>query len=708
MINYPALCSGRTTLCTSITLAALSITPQVYGKTGFSEEVIVTASRTEKPLGTIPNTVTVINADELAKQITISHDISTILGNMVPSFSPARQKLSSAGESLRGRKPLYLIDGVPQSNPLREGGRDGHTIDPIMIERVEVIHGANAIHGLGAAGGIINLITKKPTQETVHSLRIGIEAQDADVSESLGYNASYTLSGSVDRFDAIASFGYRETGVGYDANDEVIGFDNTQGDTMDSASYDAFLKLGYNLDQQRIELTYNHYRIENHNDWLGVNGNLAAGIPTTAIKADVPGDAPQNEVTTISLNYLHEALFGHQLRVQLFSQDFAGTYGGGTFGTFQDPAFGANVFDQSENQSQKYGMKLTLSKDRVFDLPVNAVYGVDVVEDKTQQELIQTGRAWVPETVYKNYAPFLQLEYVGIEKLTVSAGVRQEESELEVEDFTTLYSYNGGQAVTGGTPSFSETLVNMGATYQLTEPLRIYANYSESFSMPDVGRVLRGIDIPGQSVEQFLDLKPILTENYEIGLELNLDSLRGQITYFTSESDLGQRLQPDADGIFSVQREKTEIDGIELRADWLLGAKDTLGLRYAYLRGEFDSDQDGKTDTDLSGVNISPNRLNLSWEHNWAATVSTRLQANYLFDRKFTDASGATYEAFNGYTTFDLYANWMTPVGNFSLGINNLADKDYFSYHSQAGGGSNSRNFKGLGRSAQLSYDIQF
>jgi len=40
---------------------------------------------------------------ELAQQIGTSNDLSTILGNLISSFSPSRQKLSGAGESLRGR-----------------------------------------------------------------------------------------------------------------------------------------------------------------------------------------------------------------------------------------------------------------------------------------------------------------------------------------------------------------------------------------------------------------------------------------------------------------------------------------------------------------------------------------------------------------------------------------------------------------------------
>jgi iron complex outermembrane receptor protein len=55
------------------------------------EEVMVTASRVEKPLSTIPNTVTVVNTAELDEQLAIHNDISTVLGNLIPSFSPSRQ-----------------------------------------------------------------------------------------------------------------------------------------------------------------------------------------------------------------------------------------------------------------------------------------------------------------------------------------------------------------------------------------------------------------------------------------------------------------------------------------------------------------------------------------------------------------------------------------------------------------------------------------
>lgn len=129
-------------------------------------------------------------------------------------------------------------------------------------------------------------------------------------------------------------------------------------------------------------------------------------------------------------------------------------------------------------------------------MPLNLVYGLDVLVDETWQALIRTGRSWVPKTRYENYAPFVQAEVTGIDRLIVTAGMRHEESKLKVGDFTTLASA-GSQFVRGGEPGFDETLYNIGATYRLGHSWRVFVNRAEAFSMPDVGRVLRAINIPG-------------------------------------------------------------------------------------------------------------------------------------------------------------------------------------------------------------------
>ena len=92
------------------------------------DRVTVSASTSRIPdsAAALPNTITIIDRQQLDQQLALTQDLSQVLANLIPAFTPSRQKLTNAGENLRGRKPLYLVDGVPQSTPLREGGRDGH------------------------------------------------------------------------------------------------------------------------------------------------------------------------------------------------------------------------------------------------------------------------------------------------------------------------------------------------------------------------------------------------------------------------------------------------------------------------------------------------------------------------------------------------------------------------------------------------------
>ena len=119
----------------------------VFADVNKVEEVIVSASRTNKPITAIPNTVKVIDREALESQLATSTSLLDGLSFAVPSLTPAHQKMTSNGVTLRGRTPLYMADGIPQSTPLRNGERSGFTIDPAFIDRVEVIYGANAIQG---------------------------------------------------------------------------------------------------------------------------------------------------------------------------------------------------------------------------------------------------------------------------------------------------------------------------------------------------------------------------------------------------------------------------------------------------------------------------------------------------------------------------------------------------------------------------------
>ncbi|MBL4741968.1 MAG: TonB-dependent receptor [Idiomarina sp.] len=670
------------------------------------ETIQISATRTSTPQSAIPATVSVIDGEELRQQLTVSQSLSDILGNLIPAFSPSRQKLTSAGETLRGRQPLYLIDGVPQSNPLRNGSRAAMTIDPFMIERVEVIHGASAIQGMGASGGIINIVTKQAEQGTSHELNAGFMAPDSELSEGLSYQAGYLVRHATGDWRFVGGIQYRDTGMYVDGNDMLIGVDTTQGDTMDSKSYDVFAKLGYDIDeQQSLEFMINRFDMSGNGDYYSVGGNRAEGIPTVSVEGEYPGDAPENEVTTSSLTYNHSNVLNAELNWQLFLQDFSALYGGGTYGVFQDPAYGDNLFDQSRNDSRKYGSRITLNWDNIQQSPYSVSAGLDYLNDTTFQELAQTGRKWVPETEFKNWAPYAQLRYQA-NGLTLSGGLRYEYGKLNVDDFTSLAAY-GSTFVEGGEPSFNELLPNVGAVYALTDQWRVYASYSEGFSMPDVGRVLRGISTPGLSINSFLNLQPVIADNEEVGVEYRGNAVSASVSYFRSGSDLGARLQADADGIYSVKREKTEIDGFELSAEYALSSDTAFGLNYADTDGEYDSNADGSVDTQLGGNNIAPKRANLYWSQQWSGMISSQVQWNKLFDRDIY-SGGQAINNFDGYNTIDASVLIETrDLGNFSVGVENLLDEFYFTYYAQTVG-PDSRNFAGRGRTVSFNWNYRW
>ena len=105
------------------------------------DDIVVTATRSTLPVSALPVTVEVIGPETFVDQVAISGSTIDAVSSLVPSFSPTRQKLTGAGESLRGRAPLFTINGVPQSTPIRDGSRDGYTIDPFFIDRIELISG---------------------------------------------------------------------------------------------------------------------------------------------------------------------------------------------------------------------------------------------------------------------------------------------------------------------------------------------------------------------------------------------------------------------------------------------------------------------------------------------------------------------------------------------------------------------------------------
>ncbi|ATE70836.1 TonB-dependent receptor [Lysobacter capsici] len=683
----------RLTLLASALLAALAV-PVAQAAEADAKDidrvtVSASTSRTPNSEAALANTITVIDREQLDQQLAVTQDISQVLANLIPSFSPSRQKLTNGGETLRGRKPLYLVDGVPQSTPLREGGRDGHTVDPAMIERIEVIHGANALQGLGASGGIINIITKRaPRQdgETFQDLSIGASTALPSQSDGTGYRASYLFGTRRGAFDFVGGASYASEGLYFDGNGDAIAVNDIQGDLMDARTHNFFAKAGWNIDdRRRLQLTANRYELQGNNDYITVNGDIRTGKLATSARGSREGEGARNRSTSLVLDYTDKQLAGGFFNAQLFWVDFKGLYGATDWEDFWRDGRDLHWWDQSQNVSEKTGGKFSWSRDNLFDQRLRVTGGLDWNRDKTYQELVVSGLKWVPQTQYESWSPFVQAEWWVADKLMLTAGVRHERGTLKVGDFTTIPANAGGSRfVEGGSPKTRETLPNYGIVFEATDALKFYASYSEGYTVADIGRVLRGITTPNQRVDQLVDLSPVVSDNREIGVDFDNGRWLAHLAAYWSDSDLGSRLAFDRNTqSYFVVRERTEIRGIEGNVAFQFSDAGRVGLGYAQANGRYDSDGDNRVDSDLPGINISPDRVTAFWDQTWNDTVSTRLQGSRALDRDF-DLRGVRVASTDGYTTVDLQARFKLPLGQLNLGVENLLDEQYITYYSQS------------------------
>ncbi|MGV3480296.1 MAG: TonB-dependent receptor [Sphingobium sp.] len=685
-------------------------------------DIVITAARTALPANALPLTIDVIDKAALDQQIAISGSVTDAVSTLTPSFSPTRQKLSGSGESLRGRSPLYAINGIPQSTPLRDGSRDGFTIDGFFVDRVELIYGSNALQGVGGTGGIVNQVTVGAPRKEGLGGRVLLQgtADNGFSGDGIGGKAAALIQYKAGDFDATVGAAYERRGAFYDGQDRRIGLNLTQGETQDSKTLSLFGRFGYALSSTaRLDLIASRYELDGDGDYVAIPGNRLTGVPTSAVRGTPPGVPAANRTESVALSLTDSDLGGGNLVTQIFFNRSRDTFGGeiAPIATFQDPALDptGKLFDQSQNRSRKLGAKFSYERAMPGFENLTATIGFDALVDKTEQRLIATNRVWVPPSDFRSLAPFGQLNLALFDKkLRLAGGARWENVQIKIDDFTTLASA-GSTFVSGGSPKFDDVLLNGGVILEPWDGIRAYASYAEGFTVPDIGRITRAVNRPGQDIDTFLDIAPIISNNREIGVEVKRGPLDASATYFWSSSDKGQLLIARPGGIFDVQRQRVEIQGLEVNLAVRLPIE---GLRvsagYAHLLGRYDSDSanpDGVVDTDLDGTNISPDRLNLSASYA-RGPLSAIVQTQFFLSRSFHGkANPDQRNNFEGYNLTDASIRYQTRFGGLSLSVQNLFDKFYIDYSSDTRLAAENpvlAYFAGRGRTFTLGWDYRF
>ncbi len=163
-----------------------------------TDQVVITASRKSQTLVSAPVSVAVVRSAELEAQNTSTFDeaFNNVTGVNVTRSSRANiQALSIRGASEvagggTGNRVLLLIDGRPALSP-DSGGALWNLVPVNSIDRIEVVKGAySSLFGSSAMGGVINVITREPTQKymTRVNLRYGFYQKAPSFTEFDRYN----------------------------------------------------------------------------------------------------------------------------------------------------------------------------------------------------------------------------------------------------------------------------------------------------------------------------------------------------------------------------------------------------------------------------------------------------------------------------------------------------------------------------------------
>lgn len=200
---------------TAVGFEAVDKTMQITGDTSLiielmgiekalEEVVVVSTTRTNQNIENAPIKVEVLGKEEMGEENTIKPaNIASILGDV--SGVQIQQTSATSGNSsvriqgLDGRYTQILRDGTPLYDGF-SGGFGILTIPPLDLQQIELVKGsASTLYGGGAIGGLVNIISRRPTAKQEGMLTLNqttLNESDANTFWSKRYRSfGYTFFG---------------------------------------------------------------------------------------------------------------------------------------------------------------------------------------------------------------------------------------------------------------------------------------------------------------------------------------------------------------------------------------------------------------------------------------------------------------------------------------------------------------------------------
>ncbi|QUS57785.1 TonB-dependent receptor domain-containing protein [Pseudovibrio brasiliensis] len=180
-----------------VSTALTCSTAAVAQENNLLDEVVVTASASEVTYKNAPASISVITAEELENQG--AKDVRSLLESVEGlTFNRAGNQSKVQIRGLNENYTLFLIDGkrvTSAPNAFRGNDYDSGWVPLEAVERIEIVRGPmSSLYGSDAIGGVVNIITKKETEEWHGSLTTEYTLQENRKSGDYG-RTGFNVSG---------------------------------------------------------------------------------------------------------------------------------------------------------------------------------------------------------------------------------------------------------------------------------------------------------------------------------------------------------------------------------------------------------------------------------------------------------------------------------------------------------------------------------
>jgi hemoglobin/transferrin/lactoferrin receptor protein len=720
------------------------------------DRIVVTATRTQRALEDVPNTVDVIERERMDEILV--RDLKDLF-----RYEPGITVTEGFGRfgigdirirGLGGNRVRIQVDGIPIPDAFAIGSfsdANRNFVDPDTLKRVEVVRGpTSSLYGSDALGGTVAFITKDP----VDYLRDG---KDAYFGFKLGYESDWNgLFGSAtaafggDRWSGLVAVGHRQ-GREQENQGEVggIGSARTQPNPQSRDGRSVLAKLAFAPSaDQRFRLTVEGNEDATDTDVLTARGFSGFTFATTLRQSG------EDRQTRARVSFAHEmdaigTGVADSLDWQVYRQDSETAQR-----TFEErivsprpppsPQF-APFPDRREREfnfdQRLYGVQASVRKAfDAGDVRHTLSYGIEVERTETRQK--RDGRRIFPLSGV--VTPVVPPDVFPVRDFPVSdttqAGayvqdevafadgafrlipaLRVDYYKLEPQLDVIFAGDNPGVAVT----DLSETNVSpkLGAVWRFAEQWSLFGGYSRGFRSPPYNDANIGFTNLqfGYTAIPNPDLRPETSDGFEAGVRfLGAAAYLSLAGYYNGYDDFIESLalvsappQTPLRVFQSRNVSQARIYGAELKAGVDFGrlseARQGWSLRgaAAWSRGD-----DRTADEPLATIDPPTATLGVAFEGaTWGAELAGRFVGRR--DRLPPPPTGVTafYET-PGYGALDLLAHWtFAPGATIHAGVFNLADRTY----SEAGnvpladaGSATLDRFTAAGRNFALSVSVDW